>query len=70
MENDRNKDNFLKIDNDTVINTNFIRWMQQVEGCIEVCTIMTGCNGRSKSPHTVCKKSAPEAFEKLSSYFK
>lgn len=41
MENTENS--FIKADDIKVINEKFIRWIQKIDQCLEVCTKHDGC---------------------------
>ena len=35
--------NFIKADNNTIININAIRWIKKMDECLAVCTRSDGC---------------------------
>jgi hypothetical protein len=66
MENNRN--NYIKADDDKIINENHIRWIKKINSCMEICTKSDGCDV-GKYTHKVCKSKTPDSYKKLNSLF-
>lgn len=68
------KTNFVKTDDNRIINEKYIRWVKKANECMEICSKFTGC---SLSPDVsvsidtlkVCKYNSPESYDKLNKYF-
>jgi hypothetical protein len=60
---------FLKTDDNKVLNESYIRWIEKIGECMEVCTRSDGCNVLLGSTIRVCKKYNPTSYEKLNKYF-
>jgi hypothetical protein len=67
MENTENS--YLKTDDDRVINEKYIRWIQKINDCLEVCNKSTGCDVKLKDTHKICKLNNPTSYNKLNQYF-
>lgn len=65
MENDNA--NYLKTDNNKIINEKHIRWVQKMNDCLEVCTKSTGCS--EKDTHRICKLNNLDSYNKLNQHF-
>jgi hypothetical protein len=65
MEND--KANYLKTDNNKIINEKYIRWVKKMNDCLEVCTKSTGCS--EKNTHRICKFNNFDSYNKLNQHF-
>ena len=63
---------FIKTDENKIVNVKYIRWVQKVNECMELCSKLNGCslNSLGKETITVCKMNSPDSFEKLDKYFK
>ncbi len=63
--------NYIKTDNNTVINKKTIRWIHKMSDCLEVCTKQTGCSldRRRGDTHIICKLNSPDSYNKLNSLF-
>ena len=59
--------NFLKTDDNRIINEKYIRWIKQMDECLAVCTKSDGC--RPKDTHKICKLNNLESYNKLNKYF-
>lgn len=59
--------NFIKCDDNIILNINFIRWMEKTENCFKICTKMNGCDDISLQ--YICKKQSPESYNKLKKIF-
>ena len=65
---EENQNTFIKADDNRVINQKFIRWIQKIDQCLEICTKHDGCqigNGTSR----LCKLNNPDSYDKLNKYF-
>lgn len=62
------KNSFVKADDNKVVNEKFIRWIQKIDQCLEVCTKQNGCEigyGTAR----VCKSNNPDSYDKLNKLF-
>ena len=59
-ENNRNQRQFIKVDDDRLINYDFIRWIQKKDECFKICTKMDGCV--DYQTHSVCKNTNSESY--------
>ena len=60
---------FIKIDNNKVINAKCIRWIRKMDDCLEVCIKSTGCRIEARDTHRVCKLYNLDSYNKLNKYF-
>ena len=65
-----NKENkkYIKMDDNTCINKKYIRWIKQMNDCLEVCVKSNGCD--RFQTHRVCVSNNPDSFMKLREYIK
>lgn len=61
------KEDYIKIDENKILNVKFIRWMKKMDECIHICSITTGCNQFNLQP--VCKLNNNDSYNKLNKYF-
>jgi hypothetical protein len=59
---------YLKTDNETVINEKYIRWIKKMDECLEVCTKSSGCTNILQT-HRICKINNSASYNKLNKYF-
>jgi hypothetical protein len=64
-----NKLEFIKTDDNAIVNVKFIRWVKQMNECMEICSKMDGCIAGNKSVLRVCKTNSPKSFDLLNKYF-
>jgi hypothetical protein len=64
---DDNKNNYIRVDDNKVINEKCIKWIQKMDECLRVCTKSDGCTMRYT--HTVCKINNLDSYNKLNKYF-
>jgi len=74
MENNTtiNANEYIKTDDNKVINEKHIRWVKKMNDCLEVCTKSDGCvtgTGTGKTTHRICKLYTPDSYKKLNSLF-
>ena len=62
-----NKNNYIKVDDNRVINEKYIRWVKKMDECLAVCTKSTGCY--MKDTLTICKINNEDSYNKLNKYF-
>ena len=62
------KENYIKTDDNKVVNENCIRWVKKMNECMEVCIKKEGCISQV-STHRVCKSNSPEGYNKLNELF-
>jgi hypothetical protein len=62
---------FIKVDTNTIINANMIRWVKKMDECLAICTKTTGCNtfDMISDKHYICKSKNPSGYNKLNQYF-
>jgi len=60
-----NKIKLMKIDSETWINPEKIRWIKERDACYYICTKSKGCvtNGFMHNTHSVCKSSNSVEFD-------
>jgi hypothetical protein len=59
---------YVKTDNNKIINENCIRWVQKLDGCLEVCTRVDGCYPGINT-HKICETINKESYDKLNKWF-
>ena len=59
---------FIKVDNNTVINVNTIRWVKKMDECLALCNKSDGCI-INRTTHTVCKVNNNDSYNLLNKYF-
>jgi hypothetical protein len=62
-----NTNDFIKVDNDKILNINFIRWIQKKDECFYICSKMDGC--RIEDTQSVCKITNSQTYCKLFNLF-
>lgn len=61
--------NYIKVDNNRIINEKCIKWVEKMGECLEVCTKSSGCNVRSGDTSTICKSNNLDSYNKLNKHF-
>lgn len=61
-------DNYIKADNNKVINAKAILWIKKMGDCLEVCSKSTGCEA-GKDTHKICKFHSGDSYNKLNVLF-
>ena len=65
-----NKQIYIKMDNNIIINEKCIQWVRKMDECLDVCTKSTGCSIRSGvDTHKICKLNNSDSYNKLNKYF-
>lgn len=64
---EKEKNTFLKTDENEIINESCIRWVKKMNECLEVCIKSDGCT--SYNAFKVCKTNSLDSYEKLNKYF-
>ena len=59
---------YIKLDANTMINENCIRWVKKMGDCLEVCAIPNGCNLKYNL-HSICKVDNLDSYNKLNKHF-
>jgi hypothetical protein len=62
-----NKQTYIKADNNKIINEKYIKWIQKIDECLEVCTKSDGCSLYQR--HKICKIHNLDSYNKLNEYF-
>jgi hypothetical protein len=60
----KNNNVFIKSDENRFINVTYIRWVQEINNCFEICNKSTGCAIRDGT-HRVCKVNNPDSYKKI-----
>jgi hypothetical protein len=61
---------FIKTDDNRIINKKCIRWVKKMNECLAVCTKLSGCDMVHYSDtHKICKINSPESYNKLNLFF-
>ena len=63
MENS-NQSSYIKVDGNAVINEKYIRWIYQIDKCMEICWKNSGCL-RGNDTFKLCKSNNPDSYNKL-----
>ncbi len=58
---------FIRADGNKIINEKMIRWIKQMDLCLEVCTKSDGCS--QSNVHKICKLNNPDSYDKLNKLF-
>ncbi len=58
---------YVKVDNNKVINLNYIRWVKKMDECLQICTKSNGCGEYDTSK--LCKLNNPTSYEKINKLF-
>lgn len=62
------RQDFIKTDDNIVVNKNCIRWVQKVNECMEICTMFNGCTA-GVTTMRLCKNIYPKDYETLNKLF-
>lgn len=57
----------VKLNEDTIINTDYIRWIKKQEQCFRICNKLEGC--REAGDHLFCKTDNPEFYKEIKDLF-
>ena len=64
---------FIKVDNDKVLNFEFIRWIKRKDECFYICSKVDGCisneNFIGNGTNRVCKSTNSFSYNKLAKLF-
>ena len=64
---------FIKVDNDKVLNLEFIRWIKKTDECFYICSKMNGCYSNNENinngTNRVCKSTNSVSYNKLAKLF-
>ena len=60
--------NFIKADENTLINATAVVWIKKMGDCLEVCNKITGCK-LGYDTHKICKFNTPDSYNKLNALF-
>ncbi len=55
--------NYIKMDDNYIINKKYIRWIRQMQDCLEVCVKSNGCS--KYQTHRVCTYNNYDSYMKL-----
>jgi len=63
---------YIKTDDNKIINERHIRWVKKMDECLAVCTRSDGCsigiNGNGTT-HSICKLNNNDSYTKLNKHF-
>lgn len=60
---------YLKTDDNKIINETHIRWVRKMDECLHVCTKSTGCSVKGEDTHKICKINNLSSYNKLNEHF-
>ena len=66
MEN--NQVQYIKTDDNKIINERHIRWVKKMGDCLEVCVKSNGCSVMDGT-HKICKLNNLHSYNKLNEHF-
>lgn len=64
---DNNKNLYIKVDNNMILNKNSIRWVKKMNECLEICSLSTGCS--KDNTLKVCKINNFDSYNELNKHF-
>ena len=59
--------NYIKTDDNMIVNEKHIRWVKKMDECLKICTLQTGC--ANNQTQIVCKLNNNDSYSKLNKYF-
>jgi hypothetical protein len=59
--------NYIKVDDNKIINEKHIKWVKKIDECLRICTKSDGCVKRQT--HALCKVNNEESYLKLNAHF-
>ncbi len=59
---------YIKLNDNTMINENCIRWVIKMNECLQICTLSNGCMMKYHTD-TICKKDNLNSYNKLNKHF-
>lgn len=63
MQNIKSTNDFIKFNNNIIINKKHIRWVRLYNDCIKICTKQNGCT--PDTTHTICDINVDDLLNKL-----
>ena len=60
---DDSKNNYIKVDDNKVINEKCIKWIKKMDECLAICTKSNGCY--IKDTHKVCKINNEDSYKTM-----
>lgn len=63
-----NSGQFIKADDNKLLNKNSILWVKKLSECLEVCVKRDGCH-LGYNTHKICKINNQDSYENLNKYF-
>jgi hypothetical protein len=64
---DNKENSYIKINDNTILNKNCIRWVKKMNECLEICSLSTGCY--NDNTMKVCKKDNLKDYNELNRHF-
>ena len=62
-----NVTNYIKMDNNTLVNESAIRWVRKMDECMKICTRSDGCS--LINTHSLCKVTNADSYHYLQRFF-
>lgn len=59
--------NYIKADDNVIINTKYIRWVKKIDECLQICTKSDGCD--KYTTNRICKIKNYDSYMKLNKLF-
>jgi hypothetical protein len=59
---------FIKVDDNTIINKQCIRWIKKIDECLHICSKTTGCK-YNRDMHKLCKINNETSYNELNKHF-
>jgi hypothetical protein len=70
MSNNSDTSQFIKLNDNTIINENYIQWMKKIGDCIYMCNKVYGCDEATLyGAHRICKTENLKTYSKIEKYF-
>jgi len=66
----KKNENFIKVDDNKIINKKCIIWVKKIEECLKICTKVTGCSLENGDTHKLCKVNNNDSYLFLNEWFK
>lgn len=64
-----NKQTYIKVDDNKIINEKCIKWVQKMGDCLEICSKSTGCSITHGDTSRICKLNNLDSYNKLIKHF-
>ena len=64
-----NKNNYIRVDDNKIINEKCIKWIKKIDDCLHVCSKKDGCDIKNGGTHKICKTNNLDSYNKLVKHF-